>query len=282
MTTTIARLHSQDPFYDPHTPKDPPNEECRSHVARTQGIAKGIFSKERPQRTESNPVEDDNNAINEIDVEITPSNKATDTVETELKKITEMLKNPKYDIRLIIDQLCRISMALHRQGAIENKIYSLDKELELTLEIKEVKNTYNGWKVLTISIASGGLTLLGGVIGLAGVLPGTAAGTALASMAPKVLSIFKNPNIGTGFDSASKGLSGIGQGAGAFGKMFADKAEAERAVRQFILSQDQTKFGDRNQASASEVQLCRETLRKAEQAESEAHQTVKLLVDSRA
>ncbi|MFQ5729198.1 MAG: hypothetical protein ACE5GN_02415 [Waddliaceae bacterium] len=281
MTSTITGSYPNEPFFDPYNPQDPPSEKVHYCVMTTKKIAKDVFSKQNPAPAQPEPLDDDNQDC-VIDIDITPSNEPVDIVENELSKITAMLKNPKCDIRVLIDQICRIAMALHRQGALENKTYVLDKELELSLEISNVKNTYNGWKVLTITIVSGGVTILGGVIGIAGVVPGTAAGSALAGMAPKVLSVFGNAGAKTAFSSISGGMGGIGQGTGAFGKIFENQSEAERAVHQFILNQGQTKLGDRNQASASEVQLIREALRKAEATDSEAHQTIKLLVDSRA
>lgn len=211
----------------------------------------------------------------------TPLPTTEQTVASELQSLTAMIDNPNCDFRNVLQQILAIMTLLHRMGCRENREYALNKELDMKIEVNNVKKTYNSWKVLTITIASGSLQILGGAVGAFGAIPGTIAGTGLASLAPKVFGFLGNAANAQKIASVSQAVTGVAQGTGAFGGIFHSGEEAERAVHQYALNYGQRKNEDSNRAYGEENQLGQGSLRNAHEAESVAHSTVTHLLETR-
>lgn len=212
-----------------------------------------------------------------------------DVLKVELSKLDDMLSS-KGDFRNLLAQVYKVMLVLHRLGSREDKAYALDKEVEMQVEIKKVKDSYNSWPVLVITCVSGGLTIAGGVVGIFGAFPGTLVGDALGKL-PMMKSFFdvsgaadkakRASELATKISSFSGGLSSVGQGTGAFGKLFDNKDEANRAVLQFALQQMQRKNEDRSRSSNDEGQQGRDAIRNLSQIESEAHNTAAKILEGR-
>jgi len=203
--------------------------------------------------------------------------KGTDIVQVELQNLTQLMNDSEPQFRNILSQIYKVMTLLHRLGSKENKNYALNKELTMQVEIKKIKNTYNAWGMLAITVLSAGVTIAGGVVGIFSALPGTAAGEDLAKLG-SVFASFKNKDFAKNISSISQAISGIGQGTGVFGKIFENKNEAERAVLQFHQSQLQRKHEDSNRAYSEENQLAREALRKSSEAESAANNIITSII----
>lgn len=214
---------------------------------------------------------------------------AEEIVKVEFKNL-DALVGGKSDFRNILAQVYRIMTLLHRLAGRDDKVYALDKEGEMQVEIKKIKETYNSWPVLVITCISGGLSIAGGVTGIFGAFPGTAVGNALAKI-PGVGSFFdlagaadqakRASQLAQRISSFSGGLSGIGQGAGSLGKLFEVKDEARRAVLQFGMQTLQRKHEDRARASSDENQQGREAIRSNSQADAEFHNIFTRMAESR-
>jgi hypothetical protein len=225
------------------------------------------------------------------ETQINPANlkPADDVLKIELSKLDTMLSS-KSEFRNVLAQVYKVMLVLHRLGCREDKTYALDKEIEMTVEIKKIKDTYNTWSVLTITCISGGLTIIGGVMGIFGAFPGTAAGDALGKL-PGLKSFFDVSGAGDKAKAAadliakisgiSSSVSGVGQGIGAFGSIVEKKSQAERDTLQFFLQQMQRKNEDRNSSNRDENQQGRDAIRNLSQVEGEAHNIVSRLLETR-
>jgi len=276
---------NQNPFnngpYDPWSSKDPLGEVERNFNTGDNNGSNSQTATARSENKEDLPVEGAQQA---------PEEKvAEDVLQLELKSLDDMM-NSKCEFRNILSQIYKVMLILHRLGCREDKSYALDKEIEMQVEIKKIKESYNSWPVLVITCISGGLTIAGGVVGIFGAFPGTAVGDALGKL-PAMKSFFdvsgaadkakKASELATKISSFSSGLSSVGQGTGAFGKLFENKDEANRAVLQFALQQMQRKNEDRTRSSGDEGQQGRDAIRNLSQIESEAHNTASRMLDSR-
>ncbi|NGX43590.1 MAG: hypothetical protein K940chlam7_01888, partial [Chlamydiae bacterium] len=76
--------------------------------------------------------------------------------EVQVVKLEQLINDPNCEFRSILHQIYKVATVLHRLSNRENKIYAQNKELEMFAEVKNVKGTYNNWKVVTITIVSGG------------------------------------------------------------------------------------------------------------------------------
>ncbi len=218
-----------------------------------------------------------------------PKNAPVDIISVEFKHLDEIMSS-KSEFRNILAQIYKIMTLLHRLGSREDKTYSLDKEIEMTAQIKVIKESYNSWPVLVITCISGALTIGGGVVGIFGAFPGTAVGDALGKI-PGIGSLFDVSGAAdkakaaselaskiTGFGSS---VGSIGQGAGVFGKLFENRDEASRAAEQFWMQQLQRKHEDRQRSSTDEAQQGRDSIRNLAQIEAEAHNTAARMLESR-
>jgi hypothetical protein len=210
-------------------------------------------------------------------------------ISLEFKNLDEIMSY-KGEFRNVITQIYKIMTLLHRLGNREDKNYALDKELEMSAQIKVIKDGYNSWPVLVITCIAGGLTIAGGVVGIFGAFPGTAAGNLLAKI-PGLGSFFDVSGAADQAKAASElaskitgfgsGVGSVGQGIGVVGKLFDNKDEAQRAVNQFWMQQLQRKHEDRTRSGNDEGQQTRDAMRNQAQIEAEAHNTATRLLETR-
>lgn len=214
---------------------------------------------------------------------------AEEILTLEFKSLDEIMSS-KHEFRNILAQIYKIMTLLHRMGSRDDKTYALDKELEMTVQIKVVKDSYNSWPVLVITCISGSLTIGGGVFSIFGAFPGTAAGDFLGTL-PGIGSFFDVSGAADKTKAASElaskisgfgqGVGSIGQGTGVFSKLFENKDEAARTVEQFWLQQLQRKHEDRNRASQEDSQQAKEAQRKLSQAEDAFHNIATQMTQTR-
>ena len=181
------------------------------------------------------------------------------------------LKNPNADYSRLMEQAFKVIMLLMRKSARTDKEYVLNKGPQLLEEITRIKSTYNNKFNLAITVISSSITIAGGLTGLSGAFPGTVAGEYLATKMPAVFSSFADAGFGKTLNGWSKGMSGIGQGSGAFGGIFKENFEAKRIVYQFDLEEGKRKRQDRQESAAQSQQAQREALSKAMQALESTH-----------
>jgi len=175
-----------------------------------------------------------------------------DYLAKQLQELDQMITD-KCDFSQIFSKILMILMVQHRLLSRENKIDSLDREIEIKTSIKLIKNTYNTSGALTVTCIAAGLQLTGGVLGIMGAFPGTAVGNGLAKFSP-LKSFFEVPAglnqqqwqksvslLSSRFSSLSQGFSSFGNAAGSGAKILGDGAEAERVVHQFSSQTGQSK-----------------------------------------
>lgn len=231
-------------------------------------------------------LENKNNLPVETEQQVPEEKVSEDVLKLELKSLDEMI-NSKCEFRNILSQIYKVMLVLHRLGCREDKTYALDKEIEMHFEIKKIKDSYNSWPVLVITCISGGLTIVGGVVGIFGAFPGTAVGDALGKL-PMIKSFFdvsgaadkakRAGELASKISGFSSGLSSVGQGTGAFGKLSENKDTANRAVLEYALKQMQRKQEDRSRSSTDEGQQSRDAIKNLSQIESEAHNTATVIL----
>ena len=200
-----------------------------------------------------------------------PTKKSDTVIDIELKKADEMLKDSKCDYKNILNQIFKISILLHRLGAVESKIYALDKDQELAAQIKKIRSTYNGWWVMGATMLSGGAQIAGGVLSVIGAVQPQRYADEKNKTGP-----LPNRLLETG-----KSISNLGQGISPIVSLLNSRAEGNRAVLQFQQQVAQRRQEDRNRSYSEDSQLTREALRKMEQADSELHQAISRMVDTR-
>lgn len=180
------------------------------------------------------------------------------------------LQNPNADYSRVMEQAFKVIMLLMRKFARTDKEYVLDKGPQLLEEIARIKSTYNNKLNLAITVISSSITIAGGLTGLSGAFPGTDAGKYLAKM--PLLSSFADAGFGKTLKGWSKGMSGIGQGSGAFGGIFKENFEAKRIVYQFDLEEGKRKRQDRQESAAQSQQTRQQALRDAKEVMQSLHQ----------
>lgn len=141
-----------------------------------------------------------------------------------------------------------VTLLMHRAGIIDQH-YANEQSYEVIIHVKKLKDTYNSWLGLTITVVSAGLTVAGGVMGVGGVIGG--ASEAFLKLATSVGS--------------------IGGGTNMLSSIFNSRNEGSRVIVQFDLEEVKRHRDQKFEGARKNDQSRQQALQNAEQGEYVRH-----------
>lgn len=198
--------------------------------------------------------------------------KIEEEINTQLTSLDTLLLDPKADFRIVLEQAYKILMLMSHRLRQTNHRYVMDQEPELFAQVSELKGTYGSWQVLAITIASGSLSIVGGLVGAGAAIPGTGFGQAMANQAPNALGWLSAADWGKKLTAIGGGIGSVGQGTGTFGKIGSDSNEAKRVFCNVLIEEIKRKRSDREDASRQNREQCSSASGSWRQAMEAAHQ----------
>ncbi len=179
-----------------------------------------------------------------------------EAIDVQLIAMDALLADPKADFRTVLEQAYKILMLMSHRLRQTNRTYVLDQEPQLFAQVNELKETYNSWGVLAITIASGTLTIAGGLVGAGAAIPGTGLGQSLANSAPNALGWLSSESSGKMLTAVGGGIGSVGQGTGAFGKIGSDSNESRRTYCNVLIEEIKRKRSDRDDSARQNREQC--------------------------
>lgn len=202
------------------------------------------------------------------------SSTVLDTLNTQLVQMDKLLNDPDFDHARVLEQALKVLMLMSRLLGKTEKEYVLKNQTELFVQVKEMTGTYNTWPVLAVTIASGTLTIAGGLASIGAAIPGTAIGQKMANAAPNALGWLSDANSAEKISGIGQGIGYVGQGMGGFSSLLNNSNEAKRAFCHVMIEEVKRKRGDRDDASRQMRDQASAAANNCRQAMQAAHNAV--------
>lgn len=201
-------------------------------------------------------------------------------VDIEIDTLTGMINDPTCDFNVLHNQILKVIMYLHRIGFRGTKEFAMGQETIMRITMEEIQGTHKDKVAFTVTMVVGGATIVGGLFGIVGVIPGTMVGQKIAGAFPKILGFFSNAAAGKRTSDIGVAINNMAQGGGYFSKLIDTRIEGKRAALQFAQSHA-TRLKEANDAASTQArQQAHEAIEKAARAASVHHDAVSNMLRS--
>lgn len=145
------------------------------------------------------------------------------------KMIDQEIKKPDRSFEKLQALVYMLVMGVMHKFKQMDQEYILDSGAQIKIQAIKVRDTYNTWPAVAITVVSTAISVAGGAAGLSPLLP-------VAWIAPQTAQIFAG---------ASQALSTAGTGLGGVGSIFNSQSESVRFVLQIDLEEFKKKREDK-------------------------------------
>lgn len=238
------------------------------------GVNKAVKKKEAaapassPSSTTDQTITKTSGPLPQIAVDL---NEKEVTVYSERKKLEDRLQqlSAQVDAHLELEDkdfdklqlmIYQVIMAIMRRDAKLDQHNMHELTVKIKKQAEEIKSTYNTWGSLTITVISAGISVGGGIAGLAPFFPASA----------------MTPEVAAKLHGASQAIGTAGTGISGIGSIFNNRSEGTRQVLQIHLKRSQDLEEERKGSKQNKSQLMSSAKSAAEEFQRlrhEAHKT---------
>lgn len=169
-------------------------------------------------------------------VAVTPKDLIEEQLTIISNKIDVALASPNIDFHKVQAMIYRLIMLMMRRGIKTDQEFITNMGTKIQVHAEKIKDMHNQWPYLIVTVVAGGVSIAGGLCGLAPV------------------TTFIKPALATTLAGASQAIGTAGTGISGIGSLLKEKTEALKGYEQNLKQRTEGKESDKKESKGSKGQ----------------------------